>query len=104
MKRLALLLIGAFFCAVTAFAGKPGQVVKVDSVSLTMHWTVQTSGMSKHGMGMGSYAGSSREFTYRLTPQTVFFQGGKKVSAAALHPGMTATVTASQGVASRVDM
>ena len=101
MKKLSLLLLGAFFCAVTAFAGKPGQVVKVDSASLTLHWTVQTK--SNHGMG-SAYAGSSREFTYRLTPQTQFFQGGKTVSAAALRPGMTATVSASRGIASRVDM
>ena len=102
MKKHLLLFIATFFCVVTAFAGQSGRVVKVDATSLTMQWTVQTSGMSHHGMARSVTA--SHDFTYRLIPQTVFFQAGKKVSPAALHQGMAATVTASNGVASRVDM
>jgi hypothetical protein len=32
----------------------------------------------------GGYGGSTREFTFRLTPQTTYWQGGKQVTVASI--------------------
>jgi predicted S18 family serine protease len=104
MKKLFSLLFVILVCATTAFAAPPGQVVKVDAQSITVHWQIQKSGISKHGMASGSYGGGSREFTFKLTPQTTYWQGGKQVTVASIQKGATVKVTATNGVASRVDI
>jgi hypothetical protein len=104
MKKLFSLLFLILVCATTAFAAPPGQVVKVDAQSITLHWQTQKSGISKHGIAGGGYGGSTRQFTFKLTPQTTYWQGGKQVSVASIQKGATVKVTATNGVASRVDI
>jgi hypothetical protein len=82
----------------------PGQVVKVDAQSITLHWQTQKSGISKHGIAGGGYGGSTRQFTFKLTPQTTYWQGGKQVTVASIQVGAKVQVTAAHGVASRVDI
>jgi predicted S18 family serine protease len=84
MKKLFSLLFVILVCATTAFAAPPGQVVKVDAQSITLHWQTQKSGISKHGIAGGGYGGSTRQFTFKLTPQTTYWQGGKQVSVASI--------------------
>lgn len=91
-------------CATTAFAAPPGQVVKVDAQSITVHWQTQKSGMGKHGFADGGFVGSTRQFTFKLTPQTTYWQGGKQVTLASIQKGATVQVTAAHGVASRIDI
>jgi hypothetical protein len=104
MKKLFSLLFVMLVCATTVFAAPPGQVVKVDAQSITLHWQTHQSGISKHGMASGSYGGGSREFTFKLTPQTTYWQGGKQVTVASIQVGAKVQVTAAHGVASRVDI
>jgi hypothetical protein len=120
MKKLFSLLFVILVCATTAFAADPstafaadpGQVVKVDAQSITVHWQTPESDIpgrsdldssKKHGMG-GGYGGSSHQFTFKLTPQTTYWQGGKQVTVASIQKGATVKVTATHGVASRVDI
>ena len=104
MKKLFSLLFVILVCATTAFAAPPGQVLKVDTQSITLHWQVQKSGISKHGNANGGYGGSTREFTFKLTPQTTYWQGEKQVTVASIQKGATVKVTSAHGVASRVDI
>jgi len=106
MKKLFGLLFVVLVCATTAFAAPrpPGQVVKVDAQSITLHWQTQKSGISKHGIAGGGYGGGTREFTFKLTPQTTYWQGGKKVALSNIQKGATVQVTSEHGVASRIDI
>jgi predicted S18 family serine protease len=104
MKKLFSLLFVILVCATTAFAAAPGQVVKVDTQSITVHWQTQKSGISKHGIAGGGYGGSTRQFTFKLTPQTTYWQGGKQVTVTSIQKGATVQVTAAHGVASRIDI
>jgi hypothetical protein len=104
MKKLFALLSVVFVCAVTAFAAPPGQVVKVDATTITLHWVRDKSGISKHGMANGGYGGGTREYTYKLTPQTTYWQGGKQAALSSIQKGETVQVTAEHGVASRIDI
>jgi hypothetical protein len=104
MKKIFSLLLVVLACATTAFAAAPGQVVKVDSTSITLHWDHAKTGISKHGMANGGYGGGTREYTYKLTPATTYWQGGKKVTEANIQKDATVKVTADHGVASRIDI
>lgn len=104
MKKLFALFFAVLICAATAFASPPGQVVNVDAASIKLHWTHQMSGISKHGNANGNYGGGSREYTYKLTPQTTYWQGGKKAALSSIQKGATVQVTAEHGVASRIDI
>jgi hypothetical protein len=104
MKKLFPLFFGVLVCASTAFAAPPGKVVKVDPTSVTLHWDHGKTGISKHGMANGGYGGGTREYTYKLTPATTYWQGGKKVTASNIQKDATVKVTADHGVASRVDI
>jgi hypothetical protein len=104
MKKLLALLSVVFVCAATAFAAPPGEVVKVDPTTITLHWVRGKSGISKHGMANGGYGGGTREYTYKLTPQTTYWQGGKKAALSNIQKGATVQVTAEHGVASRIDI
>jgi hypothetical protein len=104
MKKLSTLFFVVLVCAGTAFAAPPGKVVKVDPTSLTLHWDHAKAGISKHGMANGGYGGGTREYTYKLTPATTYWQGGKKVTEANIQKDATVKVTADHGVASRVDI
>jgi hypothetical protein len=99
--------------ATTAFATDPGQGVKVDVLSITVHWKTPESyipgrsdlySSQKHGMAVGGYGGSSHQFTFKLTPQTTFWHGGKQVTIASIQKGAAVQVTATDQVASRVDI
>jgi hypothetical protein len=104
MKKLFALFFAVIICAATAFAAPPGQVVKVDATTITLHWLREKSGISKHGMAGGGYGGGTREYTYKLTPQTTYWQGGKKAALSTIQKGATVQVTAEHGVASRIDI
>jgi hypothetical protein len=104
MKKLFTLFFVVLVCASTAFAAAPGKVVKVDSTSITLHWEKAKTGISKHGMANGGYGGGTREYTYKLTPQTTYWQAGKKVTASNIQKDATVKVTAEHGVASRIDI
>jgi hypothetical protein len=107
MKKSFSLIFLVLICAATAFAAvrPPGQVVKVDAQSITLHWDVKTTSMSQHhGLAGGGVRGTSREFTFKLTPQTTFWQAGKQVSISNIKKGATVQVTSEHGVASRVDI
>jgi hypothetical protein len=106
MKKLYSLIFAAVVCAATTFGATPppGHVVKVNAQSITLHWQRQTGGISKHGMASGGYSGSSREFTYKLTPQTTYWQGGKQVGLSSIQKGASVKVTSDHGIASRIDI
>jgi len=107
MKKSFSLIFLVLVFAATAFASvrPPGQVVKVDAQSITLHWDVKTTSMSQHhGLAGGGVRGTSREFTFKLTPQTTFWQGGKQVSISNIKKGATVQVTSEHGVASRIDI
>ena len=55
-------------------------------------------------MAGGGYGGSSRQLAFKLTSQTTYWQGGKQVTVASIKKGATVEVTATHGVASRVDI
>ena len=112
MKKLFNLFV-ILVCATTAFAADPGQVVKVDAQSITVHWQTPESyipgrsdldSSQKHGMAVGVYGGSSHQFTFKLTPQTTYWQGRKQVTVASIQKGATVKITATHEVASRVDI
>ena len=104
MKKLFSLIFVILVCATTAFAAPPGQVVKVSAQSVTVHWQTQKSGISKHGNAGGGYGGSTREYTFKLMPQTTYWQGGKQVTVASIQKGATVQVAATHGFASRIDI
>jgi hypothetical protein len=104
MKKIFSLLLVVLACATTAFAAAPGKVVKVDSTSITLHWEHAKTGISKHGIANGGYGGGTREFTYKLTPATTYWQGGKKAALSGIQKGATVQVTAEHGVASKIDI
>jgi|HubBroStandDraft_6_1064221.scaffolds.fasta_scaffold778695_2 hypothetical protein len=113
MKKLFSLLVVILVCATTAFAADPGQVVKVDPQSITVHWQTRESyipgrsdldSSQEHGMAVGGYGGGSHQFTFKLTAQTTYWQGGKQVTVASIQKGATVKVTATHEVASRVDI
>ena len=113
MKKLFSLLFVILSCATTAFAADPGQVVKVDAQSITVHWQTPESYITgrsdldssqKHCMAVGGYGGSSHQFTFKLTRQTTYWQGGKQVTIASIQKGATVKVTANHEVASRVEI
>ena len=105
MKKLLTLIVSVLVCATTAFAAPPGKVVKVEASALTLHWDAKNTGMSQHhGVANGGLQGTSREFTYKLTPQTTYWQAGKQVALSNVQKGATVKITAVHGVASRVDL
>ena len=107
MKKSFSLVFLVLVVAATAFAAvrPPGQVVKVDAQSITLHWDAKATGMSHHhGLAGGGVNGTSREFTFKLTPQTTFWQGGKQVSISNIKKGDTVQVTSEHGVASKVEI
>ena len=105
MKKLLALILAVMACATAAFAAPPGKVVKVEASALTLHWDAKNTAMSQHhGLANGGLQGTSREFTYRLTPQTTFWQAGKQVALSNIQKGATLNVTAVHRVASRVDL
>jgi hypothetical protein len=106
MKKLHTFIFAVLVCAATAFGATPppGEVVKVNAQSLTLHWQTKKGGISKHGIAGGGYGGSTREFTYKLTPQTTCWQGGKQVGISNIQKGATVQVTSEHGIASRIDI
>ena len=104
MKKLLSLIFVVLVCVTTAFAAPPGKVVKVDSNTVTLHWQREKSGISKHGIANGGYGGSTREYKYKLTPQTTCWQGGKQVPISNIKKGATVQVPSEHGVASRIDI
>jgi hypothetical protein len=104
MKKLFPLFFVVLFFPSTACADTPGKVVKVDPTSVTLHLDHAKAGISKHGMANGGYGGGTREYTYKLTPATTYWQGGKKVTESNIQKDATVKVTADHGVASRVDI
>jgi hypothetical protein len=113
LNKLFSLLFVILVCGTKAFAADPGQVVKVDAQSITVHWQTPEAyipgrsdldSSQKHGIAVGGYGGSSRQFTFKLTPQTTYWQGGTQVTITSIHKGATVKVTATHEVASRVDI
>ena len=105
MKKLLSLIFVVLVCVTTAFAAPPGKVVKVDAQSITLHWDVKTTSMTQHhGMAGGGYRGTSREFTFKLTPQTTYRQAAKPVGLSNVQKGAKINITSAHGVATRVDI
>ena len=106
MKKLQSLILAVLVGAAPAFGSPPapGQVVKVSAQSITLHWQTQKSGISKHGIAGGGYGGSTREYSFKLTPETTYWQGGKQVAVANIQKGSTVKVTSDHGVVSRIDI
>jgi hypothetical protein len=105
MKKLPVLILTVLGCATAAFAAPPGrQVVKVSADSITLHWQVEKVHTTRHGEAGGGYGSGSREFTFRVTPQTTYWQGGKQVTLGNVQKGETVKVTANNGVISRLDI
>ena len=106
MKKLSTLIFVVLVCATTAFAAhtsKPGKVVKVDANTITLHWVADTRNGSDSNKGVARM-GLTSEHTYKLTPQTTYWQGGKQVALSNIQKGVTAEVTSEHGVASRIDI
>jgi hypothetical protein len=104
MKKI---LAGIFvFMASAIFAvAAPGTVVKVTASSITVHWTVDTSGkISAHGMAGGGYRGSSREYTFTVTPKTVYLINGRKGSLGDIQKGAHVNVKHNGLVATEIDV
>jgi hypothetical protein len=113
MKKISSLLFVIVVYATATFAADPGQVVKVDAQSITVHWQTPEAyipgrsdldSSQQHGMAVGGYGGSSHQFTFKLTPQTTYWQGAKQVTVASIQKGARVKVTATHEVASRVDI
>jgi hypothetical protein len=104
MKKLHSLIFAVLVCASTAFAGTTGQVVKVNSQSVTLHWQVEKAHTTRHGEAGGGYGSASREFSFKLTPQTTYWQGGKQVALSNIQKGAKINVTSVHGVVSRIDI
>ena len=115
--RLLLALVGlAISSALPTLAQQtntpdPGQVVKVDAQSITVNWQTPEAYIpgrsdldSSQQHGMAGYGGSSHQFTFKLTPQTTYWQGAKQVTVASIQKGARVKVTATHEVASRVDI
>ena len=103
MKKLLFPILVLLASAVLAVAA-PGTVVKVSGNSVTVHWTVDTSGkISAHGMANGGYRGGSREYTFTVTPSTVYTVNGSKGSLGSLQKGMHVNVQHNGLTATRID-
>jgi hypothetical protein len=103
MKKLLFPILVLLASAVLAVAA-PGTVVKVGGNSVTVHWTVDTSGkISVHGMANGGYRGGSREYTFTVTPSTVYTVNGSKSSLGSLQKGMHVNVQHNGLTATRID-
>jgi hypothetical protein len=66
---------------------------------LVLHWHTNTK--SRHGM---AGVGVSRETTFKLTPQTTYWQAGKQVSLSNIQKGAKIDITTVHGVATRLDI
>ena len=103
MKKLLSPILVLLASAVLAVAA-PGTVVKVSGNSVTVHWTVDTSGkISVHGMANGGYRGGSREYTFTVTPSTVYTVNGSKDFLGSLQKGMHVNVQHNGLTATRID-
>jgi hypothetical protein len=68
------------------------------------HWTVDASGISKHGMANGGYRGSSREWTFKVTPSTTYTANGAKGSFSSIQKGVHVNVKHTGLVATHEDV
>jgi hypothetical protein len=103
MKRFLSTTLVLFASAILAVAA-PGTVTKVSGNSFTAHWTVDASGISKHGMANGGYRGSSREWTFTVTPSTTYTVNGAKGSFSGIQKGVHVNVKHTGLVATHVDV
>jgi maltose-binding protein MalE len=93
-----LVLIASAVLAVAA----PGTVTKVSAGSFTVHWDVKEA-VSKHGMAH-AYSGTSREYTFTVSPSTTYTVNGAKGSFANIQKGVHVNVQHSGLVATHVDV
>lgn len=103
MRKFLSTTLVLFASAILAVAA-PGTVTKVGDNSFTAHWTVKASGMSKHGMANGGYLGSSREYTFKVTPSTTYAVNGAKGSFSSIQKGVHVIVKHNGSVATHVDV
>jgi hypothetical protein len=103
MKKLLPTILVLLASAVLAVAA-PGIVVKTTGNSVTVHWTVDTGKMSSHGIANGGYRGGSREYTFTVTPSTVYTVNGSKASLGSLQKGMHVNVQHNGLMATRIDV
>jgi hypothetical protein len=96
-STLCLLLVGAAL-AVAA----PGTITKVSSNSVTVHWS-NAPAVSHHGLSH-ALTGTSREYTFTVTPATVITVHGGKASLGSLQKGMTVNVAHQGLTATRLDV
>ena len=103
MKKLLSTVLVLLASAVLAVAA-PGTVVKVTGNSVTVHWTVDAGKDSNHGIANGGLRGSSREYTFTVTPSTVYTVNGSKGSLGSLQKGMHVKVQHTGLTATRIDV
>jgi hypothetical protein len=103
MRKFLSTTLVLFASAILAIAA-PGTVTKVNGDSFTAHYTVGASGISKHGMANGGYRGSSREYTFKVTPSTTYTVNGAKGSFSSIQKGVHVTVQHTGLVATHVDV
>jgi hypothetical protein len=103
MRKFLSTTLMLFASAILAVAA-PGTVTKVSGDSFTAHWTVDASGISKHGMANGGYRGSSREWTFKVTPSTTYTVNGAKGSFSSIQKGVHVNVKHTGLVATHVDV
>ncbi len=103
MRKFLSTTLLLFASAILAIAA-PGTVTKVSGDSFTVHWTVDSSGISKHGIANGGYRGSSREWTFKVTPSTTYAVNGAKGSFSSIQKGVHVNVKHTGLVATHVDV
>jgi hypothetical protein len=103
MNKLLSTMLVLLTSAVLAVAA-PGTIVKVTGNSVTVHWTVDASKISVHGIANGGYRGGSREYTFTVTPSTVYTVNGSKGSLGSLQKGMHVNVQHTGLTATRIDV
>jgi hypothetical protein len=101
MKKLFSALCLLFVGTALAVAA-PGTITKVSSSSVTVHWG-NAKAASHHGMAQ-AYTGTSREYTFTVTPSTVITVHGNKASLGSLQKGMTVNVAHQGLTATRLDV
>jgi hypothetical protein len=97
VSTLCLLLVSA-----ALVVAAPGTITKVTNNSVTVHWS-NVPAVSHHGMAQ-AYTGTSREYTFTVTPTTVITVSGKKASLGSLQKGMTVNVGHHGLMADRLDV
>jgi hypothetical protein len=92
------------FSAPLGRIGGTGKVAKVDPQSITLHWAASKNRLARIASTGWAEKGQTWEYTYKLTPETTYWQGGNPVALSDIHKGDTVKITAARGIVSRIDI